>query len=383
MAELKQEKTGILNDDEKIKLETEKAKLEAETSKAKAETEKLKLEVKNLKVEKSLKNETNTTKTEIEKQTISPQQSQIISQQIQQTPSLQGSVQLIGKISIFINSQNIGETTAQIEWTTSESTESKLYLSGGGINSQQYPSKNGYTTRHIVVIENLKSMTNYSFQITASGNNGFADYTGGFKTRTLSPTLQITPEDGSKFSLEGIGHKLTWKSTYTTQCAASGNWDGDKNTSGEYPLSFSQAGTYTYILTCAGINGENISKSINLKIIKSTPEIYLLINGQRVNSYTAKVGEELKFGFDIYSEVGGTVKCRFKIGNTSLGSLIDIYIGSIKLSPYDQISWNGSPISFNNPYVFTSVAVTTYSADCIDTYSGIITEFLIPIAVIE
>lgn len=175
------------------------------------------------------------------------------------------------KVSISFTSQDISETTARIEWTTNEQTESKLYLSGGGLTSQQHASQNGYTTRHIVSLSNLQPNTEYSYQITATGNNGFADYTGGFRTKTPAPTLQLS--GATNIPLEGNGYKITWTSGNTKQCTASGDWSGSKATSGEYTLSYSQAGNYTYTLTCAGDNGENISKNVSINVFESTPRI--------------------------------------------------------------------------------------------------------------
>lgn len=195
----------------------------------------------------------------------------------QPAPSSQSEARPATKVSVFIILKDIGETTAQIEWTTSESTESRLYLSGGGVSSEQHASQNGYSTKHSVTLGNLKPATDYSFQITATGNSGFADYTDGFKTKTPSPTLQITPTGGTSIPLESSGNKITWASTYATKCTASGDWSGDKNTSGEYALSFSQAGTYTYTLTCNGNNGENVTKNIALKVFETTPKVAISV----------------------------------------------------------------------------------------------------------
>ncbi|MBI5151848.1 MAG: fibronectin type III domain-containing protein [Candidatus Pacebacteria bacterium] len=224
------------------------------------------------------------------------------------------------KVSISLTSQDIGETTARIEWTTSEPTESKLYLSGGGITSQQYASQNGYTTKHIVTLSNLQPTTDYSFQITATGNGGFADYTGGFKTKTPSPTLQLSGE--TNIPLEGNGYKLTWTSANTKQCMASGDWSGNKAASGEYTLSYSQAGNYTYTLNCTGDNGENINKSIAVKVFESTPRITVAVSvGTPSGAVTIGATEQQIFKLSLQQTSGSNcqvsnIKVRLVGGNS-------------------------------------------------------------------
>jgi len=210
------------------------------------------------------------------------------------------------KVSITLGTQNVDETTARIEWTTSEQTESKLYLSGGGLSSQQHDSQNGYATTHAIMLSNLQSATDYSFQITATGNNGFVDYTGNFKTKTPAPTLELLPTDGSKIALESTGNKLTWTSTYTKSCTASGDWSDSKATSGEYPLSYSQVGNYTYALNCVGDNGKSISKSISINVIDTKPKITFYFNGNAANTYTTNIGSGARMSWEVQYSYGGS-----------------------------------------------------------------------------
>ena len=95
------------------------------------------------------------------------------------------------KVSITLGAQTIDITSAKIEWATNEPTESKLYLSGGGISSKLFISETGYSTNHFSTINRLVPITDYSFQITAIGNAGFSDVFGGFKTKKPSPTIKI------------------------------------------------------------------------------------------------------------------------------------------------------------------------------------------------
>lgn len=199
------------------------------------------------------------------------------------------------KILITLGTQDVDETTARIEWTTSEQTESKLYLSGGGLSSQQHDSQNGYTTTHAVTLSNLQPTTDYSFQIIVTGNSGFADYTSSFKTKTPAPTLQIT--GGGNVSLGASGNKISWVTTYASSCTASGDWSGEKSVVGEYIPSFTNAGSYTYNLACVGNNGENISKSASVNVIDTKPKITFSFNGNATNTYAASVGSSVRMSW--------------------------------------------------------------------------------------
>jgi len=199
------------------------------------------------------------------------------------------------EILITLGTQDVDETTARIEWTTSEQTESELYLSGGDLSSQQHDSQNGYTTTHAVMLSNLQPTTDYSFQITATGNSGFADYTSSFKTKTPTPTLQMT--GGGNVSLGASGNKISWVTTYASSCTASGDWSGEKSVAGEYIPSFTNAGSYTYNLACVGNNSENISKSVSVNVIDTKPKITFSFNGNATNTYAASVGSSVRMSW--------------------------------------------------------------------------------------
>jgi len=87
--------------------------------------------------------------------------------------------------TIEISSVNITPTitSAKIEWQTDKPTESKIFLSGGGLSSKLYNSESGLSTRHSVSIESLKGDTAYSYEIEAVGNVGiYAKKSGSFST---------------------------------------------------------------------------------------------------------------------------------------------------------------------------------------------------------
>ena len=47
---------------------------------------------------------------------------------------------------------------------------------------------------------------------------------------------------------------LSWQSINTSSCSASGDWNGDKSSSGSESLNLTQTKTYSFVLTCYGQN---------------------------------------------------------------------------------------------------------------------------------
>ena len=60
---------------------------------------------------------------------------------------------------------------------------------------------------------------------------------------------------------------LTWTTTNTISCSASGDWNGTKTLSGSENLVLSDVKTYTFTLTCRGEDPQNTtSKSIDVEV---------------------------------------------------------------------------------------------------------------------
>src|SRR3989344_342664 len=223
------------------------------------------------------------------------------------------------KVTITLGTQAVDKTSAQIEWTTSEPTESKLYLSGGGVSSEQHASKNGYTTKHIVILENLKPMTDYSFQITATGNGGFADYTDGFKTKTPSPTIKFNTSSQS-VAIESQGYRISWTGGYAQSCTASGAWSGSKSASGEEILVLSEEGAKTYTLSCVGYMGESVSANITLTVVRLTPQITFSFNDVASDSFSGTVGDTVKLSWSVDKNSQCTAEGNWSGSKTMTGS---------------------------------------------------------------
>ncbi len=249
----------------------------------------------------------------------------------------------VSKVKIVLGTQVIDKTSAQIEWTTSEPTESKLYLSGGGVSSEQHASKNGYTTKHIVVLENLKPMTDYSFQITATGNGGFADYTDGFKTKTPSPTIKFNTTSQS-VPIESQGYRISWTGGYAESCSASGAWSGNKSASGEEILNLSEEGAKTYTLSCVGYTGERVSANVTLTVVRLTPQITFSFNDVASDSFSGTVGDTVKLSWSVDKNSQCTA----------------------------EGSWSGSKSMTGSQNITLSQSGTlTYTLKCVENSSGV------------
>jgi len=58
---------------------------------------------------------------------------------------------------------------------------------------------------------------------------------------------------------------LTWSSTETTSCTASGGWSGQKATSGSEEVTISTAGNTSYSLRCTGATGSSGTSSVTIE----------------------------------------------------------------------------------------------------------------------
>ena len=246
------------------------------------------------------------------------------------------------KVSITLGSQTIYTTSAKIEWTTNEPTESKLYLSGGGISSKLFISETGYSTNHFSTINQLTPITDYSFKITVIGNAGFADVFGGFKTKTPSPIIKF---DQSSHGISmGAKDKISWKSSYVESCTASGAWSGIKSTSGEEFVSFNQAGLFTYNLACTGLSGGTANATLTMTVFDSRPKIIFYFNDILSNTFSGKVGETVKLRWET-SNTSGTNSCTASnswSGSKYIGGSQDILLETTGESSYALTCVNGA-----------------------------------------
>ena len=77
-----------------------------------------------------------------------------------------------------------------------------------------------------------------------------------------SPTITF---EASNETIANRGGKstLSWSSTNTNECTASGNWEGNKELNGEELISLNISGEYIYDLSCSG-DGGTVSSSVQV-----------------------------------------------------------------------------------------------------------------------
>ena len=135
---------------------------------------------------------------------------------------------------------NYGGTTV-ISWSSNNAYSCKA--SGGWA---QINSKSGtFLTPSLI-----KTVT-YAISCTGRGGTTKA-YTKVLVGSAPAPTLTLTATPPS-IAYHGSSN-LTWSSTNTKSCTASGEWSGTKPTSGTF-TTLALTTTANYTLTCTGIGG--------------------------------------------------------------------------------------------------------------------------------
>ncbi len=107
---------------------------------------------------------------------------------------------------------------------------------------------------------------NTTYTITCSGSGG----TSPAQSTTINvtpvvvsaPTVTISASPTSITS--GSSSTITWSSTNSTSCTASGSWSGTKATSGTQSISPTANSTYT--ITCTGAGGTSPAQSVNVTV---------------------------------------------------------------------------------------------------------------------
>jgi|MDSX01.1.fsa_nt_gb hypothetical protein len=112
---------------------------------------------------------------------------------------------------------------------------------------------------------NILSFLSLTLLISCGGGGG-----GGSsdpdQTITINPIINSFIASSSSITV-GNSVDLTWSTTNTISCSASGDWDGTKSLSGSENLVLSDVKTYTFTLTCRGEDPQNTtSKSIDVEV---------------------------------------------------------------------------------------------------------------------
>ena len=102
--------------------------------------------------------------------------------------------------------------------------------------------------------------------LVSCGGGGGGESSNLDQTVTINPVINIFTSSSDSIAVSS-SVDLTWTTTNTVSCSASGDWDGGKSLSGSENLILSDVKTYTFILTCRGENSQNIiSKSIDVEV---------------------------------------------------------------------------------------------------------------------
>ena len=102
--------------------------------------------------------------------------------------------------------------------------------------------------------------------LVSCGGGGGSESSNLDQTVTINPVINIFTSSSDSIAVSS-SVDLTWSTTNTVSCSASGDWNGSKSLSGSENLILSDVKTYTFILTCRGENPQNIiSKSIDVEV---------------------------------------------------------------------------------------------------------------------
>ena len=87
---------------------------------------------------------------------------------------------------------------------------------------------------------------------------------------TINPVINTFTSSSSSIS-SGNAIDLTWTTSNTIACTASGDWSGSKSLSASETLTLSEVKSYTFTLTCSGENPQNTtSKSLSVEVTSSS-----------------------------------------------------------------------------------------------------------------
>ena len=102
--------------------------------------------------------------------------------------------------------------------------------------------------------------------LISCGGGGGGGSSDADQTVTINPIINSFISSSSSITV-GNSVDLTWTTTNTISCSASGDWNGTKTLSGSENLVLSDVKTYTFTLTCRGEDPQNTtSKSIDVEV---------------------------------------------------------------------------------------------------------------------
>lgn len=187
-------------------------------------------------------------------------------------------------ISMSLNPTSVAKgKTSTLSWSTTNATS--CTASGAWSGIKQLTGNEAFTPPNVGT---------YTYTLTCTGSTGSVSQAA---TLTVTeppkpPTVDLVVAP-TAVNLNATSN-LTWTSTDTTSCTASGAWTGDKAISGAVQVSQSTEGTYTYTITCTGTGG-TATDSATLTVAQIPPTVTLtaspttfIVGGSSTLAWTSK-----------------------------------------------------------------------------------------------
>ncbi len=121
---------------------------------------------------------------------------------------------------------------------------------------------------------------NRTFILTCTGPGGSASDSVTVTVNSLAPSVNISANPVSVSP--GSASTITWSSSNTTTCSASGGWSGTKGTSGSQSTG-NLSSTTNFLITCTGPGG-SASDSVSVTVNAAPPTLTFTANPTTVNS---------------------------------------------------------------------------------------------------
>lgn len=124
-------------------------------------------------------------------------------------------------------------------------------------------------------IRNMTAMLAAIMTIAGCGGGGGGTPTAQVPVTPATPAPTVTLAISQPKVTLGASATLTWSSTNSTSCTASGAWSGTQAVSGTAAQTPTAAGAGTYTLTCTGAGGaanQSVALTVPIPVLKSSYE---------------------------------------------------------------------------------------------------------------
>jgi hypothetical protein len=112
----------------------------------------------------------------------------------------------------------------------------------------------------------------YSNIVISASDGVYSTELPAFNIEVISDVPQVSLTAGAGSVVAGRNLVLTWSSTNSTTCLASGAWSGSKALSGSETVKTAlEAGTYDYTLTCSNSLGLSGTRTVSINVTPNTP----------------------------------------------------------------------------------------------------------------